>query len=183
MDTMQVPLTRGLFATVDIQDALSVMEFRWHVTGISGRSTHYARSSAAASRHPKRGVMHRFILQCPDDSYVDHIDGNGLNNTRANLRLATSGQNVMNRGKRRGVGNGYKGVWLDVPTGRWRSAICINYKLVHLGMFKDALDAAIAYDVAARKHFGEFARPNFKTEVDLQSALDERASHAAGARA
>ena len=93
---------------------------------------------------------------------VDHINHNGLDNRRANLRIATASQNNAN--SRRGMNRGrskYKGVWWDEKAGKWRAGIKCQGKCIHLGMFDDEIEAAKAYDRAAGLYHGEFAVLNF----------------------
>jgi len=91
---------------------------------------------------------------------VDHIDGNGLNNTRANLRICTYQQNVCNC-KSRGGDSKYKGISWDKRSKKWRAKIRYNSKDKHLGVFEDEIEAAREYDREAAKLFGEFAYLNF----------------------
>ena len=110
--------------------------------------------------------MHREIMQAPDGVDVDHIDTSNLNNTRQNLRVCTHGQNTANRRKpahKNGTHSRFKGVTWHKSSERWVAQLRVNYRLVTIGYFKDEREAALAYNEAARKHFGEFARLN---EVD-----------------
>ena len=91
---------------------------------------------------------------------VDHINGDRLDNRRENLRIVTNWQNQMNRGMTINNSSGYKGVRLR-RSGKWEAQIRVNKKAIFLGRFYDKLDAAHAYDDAAKKYFGEFARLNF----------------------
>jgi len=88
---------------------------------------------------------------------IDHIDRNGLNNRRINLRAASAGQNKANQGKYRNNTSGYKSVYLERDSQRWRAMLRICGRHVHLGRFDDPHIAARAYNEAALKHFGEFA--------------------------
>jgi hypothetical protein len=123
-------------------------------------------------KHDKSHIikLHRVIArrmfgeQAVKGKVVDHIDGNGVNNVRANLRLATNKENSRNARKPSHNTTGYKGVsfYPDCRTGPWRACLSVDNKTVHLGGFSSAEDAAKAYDQAARKHYGEFARLNFE---------------------
>lgn len=106
--------------------------------------------------------LHRVILDAPHDKHVDHIDGDGLNNQKSNLRLCTVSQNQMNRGIQRNNTSGYKGVF-DAASKRnpWLAQIRQGRKQFYLGRFKTKTDAARAYDEAAKRLFGEFAVLNF----------------------
>ena len=128
-------------------------------------------SSTKNSKHKTQNchrLMHRQILgheprvtsDEPRTTVIDHINRNGLDNRRANLRLATVAQNAWNSKKRRSC-SGYKGVCYDKAKRRWRAAIVHHGRRIHLGYFKDKIPAAKAYDDAAKKYFGQFARTNF----------------------
>lgn len=101
---------------------------------------------------------------------LDHVDGNGLNNTRANLRPATNAQNNHNERLRATNTSGYKGVHWVRTNSKWRAEIRIDGRNRHFGYFVDPLDAARAYDAAARSAFGAFACLNFPLDGE-QGAL------------
>lgn len=102
--------------------------------------------------------MHRLII--PGVTRIDHRDGNGLNNTRANLRAATSAENNHNRRSNIGTTSIYKGV-CRIPADRWRAYIWVRSRQHSLGCFVSETAAARAYDAAAREAFGAYARVNF----------------------
>ncbi len=104
--------------------------------------------------------MHVAIMQPPEGAYIDHRNGDSLDNRRGNLRLATNAQNGMNRGMQSNNTTGYKGVVLHKPSGRYRVMLSANKRKVHVGYFDDITDAARAYNEAALLHHGEFARLN-----------------------
>ena len=105
--------------------------------------------------------MHRLILNAMKGMDVDHINHDGLDNRRSNLRLCTRSENLRNQRALRSS-TGLKGIHLD-KRGRWTAYIKPNAQKSHkfLGYFDNAIDAAVAYDAAARQHYGEFARTNF----------------------
>jgi len=105
--------------------------------------------------------MHRYLTNCPKGLVVDHIDGNGLNNTKANLRICTQKQNACNTPGHVGKSSKYKGVKKMKNSNKFRAAITNNRKYFHLGVFEDETEAARAYDEAARKYHKEFAYLNF----------------------
>lgn len=112
----------------------------------------------------KTQSLHRIIAERMEfhiSDQIDHIDGNKLNNQRNNLRSATSSQNAINSKKPKNNTSGYKGVSWSKKSKKWRAQICFEGKQIHLGFFDDSKDAANAYDKAALKYFGEFARLNF----------------------
>lgn len=114
--------------------------------------------------------LHRFILDAPPELAVDHINGNPLDNRRSNIRLATEQQNKFNQKQRTESHTKYKGVYTR-GDGRWSAAITVNQKRHQLGTFGTQYDAAIAYNNAARKLHGEFAKLN---ELPAQPDPDDK---------
>jgi len=110
----------------------------------------------------KRIWMHREVIDVPANMICDHVNRNGLDNRKANLRPATVSQNLCNRPKRRTkTRSKYKGLEWDKIQKKWKVRIQLNGRKTYLGSFDNELDAAKAYDNAARKCHGEFACPNF----------------------
>jgi hypothetical protein len=104
--------------------------------------------------------MQNVILPPPEGRLVDHENQDGLDNRRANLRIATRSQNNANQRRRKDNTSGYKGVVWHKRERRWQAQIQVEGKCLYLGGFDDPKDAAQAYNVAAFTHFGEFARLN-----------------------
>ncbi len=106
--------------------------------------------------------LHRLLLKPPDGYFVDHINMDRLDNRRCNLRVATKAQNSYNRPARTDNTSGYKGVWLrcDAKTKAWIAEIRVNGKKVHIGTYSTKEAAALAYNDAAKKYHGVFARLN-----------------------
>lgn len=154
-----IPLTQGKFAIVDAADYERVSRHKWHVSRHGGRL--YAYRKARGRTIP----MHRFIMNPPKGMVVDHIDGNGLNNRRCNLRICTQRQNVYNS-RPSGAGSSYKGVRWDKERRRWMAAIYDGTRRIHLGRFDDEAEAARAYDRKAFELFGEYAYLNFPAEIE-----------------
>ncbi len=148
-----VPLTQGYIAFVSPEDFERVNAYRWCASFARGKI--YAKRGTSVNGRNKTIRMHRFILGVPDGAEVDHVDGDGLNNRRRNLREATHRQNIANTGKRQRNRSGYKGV---SPMGSGWSAYSQRR---FLGTYDTAEEAARAHDTAERRAFGEFARLNF----------------------
>jgi hypothetical protein len=159
--TVEIPLSRGLVALVDDDDAPLVQAAgSWHATP-SGH-TFYARRNHWVGARCISTRMHNLITGLP---YVDHENGNGLDNRRANLRPASHGQNMGNKRRYRNNASGFKGVSWHRVSGRWVAQASIAGKRCHLGLFDNPIDAALAYDAAALEAYGEFARLNFPQEI------------------
>lgn len=153
--TKQIQLTQGQVAIVDDEDFALVYGRKWYAH--KNKNTYYAKTWVAGEN--KTISMHRLILG-NSELVTDHIDGDGLNNTRKNLRRCTRQQNGRNQVVRTypGKASRYKGVFLDR---KWKAQITVNGKYKFLGRFENEIDAAHAYDKAAKELFGEFARLNF----------------------
>lgn len=155
---IEVPLTRGQVALVDDDDAW-VLRHRWHALRRSdGRGFYAARNLP----RPARGTvyLHRVLMEAPAGVEVDHVSGDGLDCRKANLRLATHRDNAANTQRVVVARSGFKGV-RQTAAGRWRAYIKNHGRQLHLGHFDSPEEAARAYDEAAVRLFGQFARPNF----------------------
>lgn len=162
-DTVSIPLSRGLFAVVDLADYETLSKYKWCAWKGRTHHTFYALRAAQDCGDGYKTIrMHRLIAGAVEGQDVDHIDGNGLNNTRGNLRVCSRAQNTMNQKLSCRNRSGKKGVYLDKRRGTWSAEITCSGKKKFLGSFKDRESAASAYDVAARLLFGEFARTNEK---------------------
>ena len=103
-DAKKVPLSQGLFAYVDAEDYDRVMQYKWYASNakrMDQKPLWYAQRTFYSKGKKKTVKLHRFILEPPDHLVVDHIDGNGLNNTRANLELVTFSENALRSNKKR----------------------------------------------------------------------------------
>lgn len=157
---VQVPLYwRGRiadYATVDDEDAERVLAHRWAYLRKS--NTVYARGPTTVGR----ALLHRFIMGAAPGEIVDHADGNGRNNTTANLRIATPTQSVGNTCKPRGAKSSrFKGVYWKNSKQRWIARMEVDGRDRQIGQFVLETDAAHAYDEAARQRWGAFACVNF----------------------
>lgn len=153
----ELPLSKGLVALVDEADYAWASQWKWFAKGPEGR-VYAARCERGVDRLKRRTIrLHRELMQPPAELDVDHINGNGLDNRRENLRVCTTAENCRNRV---GLG-GYKGVRLFRKSGKWGARIVVDYRHIHLGCFATPEEAARAYDDAALKLHGPFARLNF----------------------
>ncbi|OHB60660.1 MAG: hypothetical protein A2167_04600 [Planctomycetes bacterium RBG_13_46_10] len=157
-----IPLTRGQFAIVDAEDYPRLGKYIWFAEGRSG-------SFYAVRKEKGKSIkMHRQITNAPDHLVVDHIDHNGLNNRKRNLRVCTFAENCRNLRNIRPLDcardkpktSRYKGVCWNKRNKKWAAAIRCKNKTYHLGYFHDEIEAATAYDRAAHKYHREFANLN-----------------------
>jgi hypothetical protein len=156
-----IPVGHGKYAIVDADDYERLSKYKWHLR--TDRNTSYAFrwSSTRGGKNKQRVLMHNEIIDIPEGMVCDHINHKGLNNRKPNLRPATVSQNNCNTRKRGQTTSRYRGVSQDARSNKWRARINANGRRIHLGMFDDKVDAAKAYDTAARKYHGEFAVLNF----------------------
>jgi hypothetical protein len=160
MTMREIPVSGGRVTLVDETDYPLVAHLSWHAR--RGRTTTYAVHSDwdGAARRNRDTYMHRLILGASPSVHVDHRNGNGLDNRRANLREATPSQNQQNKIRLSRNTSGYRGVTLHKRTGKWQATIGHQRRFLYLGLFATPEEAAKAYDTAALRLFGEFARPN-----------------------
>ena len=155
----KIALTQGYYAIVDVEDLPIVCSHNWQV--VKGPWNKYARANGGI-------YMHRLILNTPGDKYTDHINGNGLDNRRCNLRVCTASENAANgksRQKRASKSSKYNGLsWQDSKTGGcWRAEVekKINGKRKRFIKYSgNQSEAARLYNELAVRHFGEFAKLN-----------------------
>lgn len=150
----ELPLIKGRgFATVD-DEAFPLAEYfkNWNINK-SG--------NVICSRHKGSILLHILLYgRAPNGFDWDHINRDKLDNCRENLRIATRSQNKANSVKHRDNTSGFKGVCFDKSRNRWLATLGFNGKQLYLGRYRDKKEAALAYDNAAKEHFGEFAVTN-----------------------
>lgn len=155
----QIPLTRGMAALVDDADFDELSRFKWHAVP-SGNS--FAATRGQWDGHRILHVfMHRQIMQAEPDRWVDHKDGNALNNQRDNLRFATRRQNRANSRRNTTKTVPFKGVFFHKRINRYGAQLWRAGKSYWLGYFSDPEEAARAYDAKVREMDGDFACVNF----------------------
>lgn len=152
----EIKLTQGKSAFIDTADFLAISKHKWCAVLVNKRYWY-----AVCSIKRRHIYMHRFLLPCASKTdSVDHKNGDGLDNRRKNLRLSNKSQNAANSVKIAKFSSKYKGVSWRKKEKRWIAAIRFNLKRKQLGSFSSEKDAALAYNEAAIKCFGEFARLN-----------------------
>lgn len=160
-----IELTQGKFALVDDEDYKFLNKWSWSYSTYG-----YAIRSSPA---PKKQIiwLHRQIMNCPKGLFVDHINGNPLDNRKSNLRICSHKQNMQNIIKKKSHSSLYKGVVWVKERKKWVAAIHLNYKRFYIGGFENELHAAMAYDLWAIEFFGQFARTNFKVIAHSKSPI------------
>ena len=151
----EIQLTKGQVVLVDDEDFEYLNQYKWYAD--KGSSTFYAKRDVWVNRKRTRILMHCEIL---NGKGIDHIDHNGLNNQKNNLRFCTNSENSMNRRKQENCTSVYKGVYFSNPAKKWRADIMFNYKHIFLGHFVSEVEAAKAYNAKAKELFREFANLN-----------------------
>lgn len=166
MTTVSIPLNQGKFALIDEADADLILGRQWFVQRVAqSDSLFYAYTGSA--KDGTRISMHRLITGAEPGVLVDHRNGDGLDNRRHNLRTCTHTQNMQNRKMHSNNRSGFKGVYQHRGKGsnRWYAQLRVDGRRIHIGAFPTPEDAARAYDEAALRHHGEFARLNFPEEA------------------
>ncbi len=148
----EVPLTKGYTALVDDEDFERVSDFKWCASEHAGLV--YAVRFIKVGKRKKTMKLHRFILGFPLE-WIDHVNGNGLDNTRANLRLCSRSENAHNTVRRR-PGSRPLGV-KKTRSGRWAAQTRVHGKYFWLGTFDSPEEAQNAYSTFVLKHMGDFA--------------------------
>ena len=159
----RIPLTKGKYAIVDPNDYYWLSEHKWSAFGGACNKFYAGRKSPRRNGKRRKTIrMHREVINTSDGLECDHINGRTLDNRKANLRSVTHMQNIWNLSKSSKIGySKYKGITFHKAEQKWGAKICVDGRRISLGRFKDETEAAKAYDKAAKKYFGEFAKLNF----------------------
>ena len=151
-----INLTQGKVALIDDGDYDNLSRKSW-----SYSNTGYAQRGYKANGNCKTVLMHRQILNAPIGLEVDHINNNRLDNRRSNLRLVTRSENSVNQSKQlRKTTSRYKGVYWHKADKAWMARIQANGNYIYLGNFQSEQEAALAYNKAATRYHGHYAKLN-----------------------
>ena len=161
-DVAYIKLTKGYVSAIDSNDLPLVCSFNWCALVVKRKNggiyTVYAVRYAKQFGKSVAILMHRVIADAKSGMVVDHIDSNGLNNCRHNLRIASLGENQFNRRINSNNKSGIKGVYFDNAKQRWVAEIKVNGKTTRLGFFHDIGEAADACSKAREQMHGDFCR-------------------------
>lgn len=161
-----ISIGKNMVTVVDDDDYAQVSKYNWQLDrGYAKVSIHLGRSKkwkpGSYKYEYKRIYLHRLIMNAPDGVEVDHINGNRLDNRKSNLRLCSRKENSANcRARKSKSYSKYKGVSKAKRSLGWTAQIMVDGKSIYLGTHPSEEAAALAYNLAAKKHFGEFARLN-----------------------
>lgn len=145
-----IPLTKGKYAMIDAEDISKIENFEWHCS-----------YGYAVNKSGKQAIrMHNLIIESKEGMIIDHINGVRSDNRKANLRLCNYTENSINSIMKSNNTSGFKGVHYDKQSGKWRVEIKVNKTKKYIGGFAKKEEAAKAYDEAALKYHGEFAKTN-----------------------
>lgn len=154
----EIPLTQGQVAVVDLSDFEAMSQYKWQARKSKHSHVWYAIRSVGSKPNQKTLQMHRIIMDLPSTNglFVDHINGDGLDNRRINLRVATHSQNHMNERLRKDNTSGFKGV--SKQGNLWQVNMASNGRMVYVGLYKSLEEACEARRLAEIEMYGEFAR-------------------------
>ncbi len=163
----KIKLTQGKIALIDDEDYELFSQDKWCVS--KSENVYYAVRVITIEGQQKTILIHREIAarilrrSLRKNEEIHHINGDGLDNRRCNLKVVSRSQHMMSSKKRNGqYTSKYKGVSWCKRDKKWITQIRLNGKLMHIGYFKNELDAAKAYDKTAKELFGEFVKLNFE---------------------
>ena len=153
----KIALTQGKFAIVDDEDFEWLNQWKWYLgsDGYAARTIVFKRIDG---KQPKKNIyMHRLLIKISKGFETDHINRNKLDNRKVNLRRVNRSQNSINISLRSNNVSGFKGVHWNKQRNKWRVKLNVNKKEIYLGLYVTQEEAALAYNQAAQKYFGEFA--------------------------
>lgn len=160
-----IELSQSKVAIVDDEDYVKLNTRNWYAKFTqSGKVTYAVCHKTVSAGKQKTIFMHRIIMNPKQGQFIDHINGDTLDNRKENLRICTTVENGRNRKKEIGTSSKYKGVSWDKNASKWKARIMFEKDRMYLGLFICEKEAALAYNEAAKRLFGEFAKLN---EIEL----------------
>jgi hypothetical protein len=160
-DFRRIYLGEGKWTILEQEDYYRLCNYKWYVNG-NGFKFYAFRNIILGPGKTRMLSMHREVMGFPKGMLVDHRNHDTLDNRKENLRIATHSQNTCNKqDKRKGCSSQFRGVSFDRKRKYWNVQVVREGKYVFFGRYKDEVEAAKAYDEAAKKYHGEFARLNF----------------------
>jgi len=156
----EIFLTQGKVALVSDEDFERTNRHKWYAREDNPGLWYACRKTKVLGLGWRQQFLHRFImgLEHGDRKQIDHVDGNGLNCQKSNLRFSTQKENVRNCRKRKNTSSSLKGVTWHKKDRRWQAQITVDRRYIFLGQFSSEQEAHEVYAEAAQKYFGEFAR-------------------------
>ena len=151
------------FAKISPQDAQLALLYRWRIVDTKAQMDRHKIYYVSAKERGRSGryvKLHRLIMNAQDGTHVDHINGDGLDNRRENLRLVTPQLNQANSRKHVIGKSRFKGVSWSKPANKWRAYIVRDRRQIHIGLYADEFEAARAYDAKAAEMWGDHAHLN-----------------------
>ena len=156
----EIPLTQGKVVLVDNEDYEMISKHNWSISHRNYVTRNIFTPMVKGKRKHWKVYMHRQIMKVNGESIIDHINGNELDNRKTNLRICTQRENSYNSKISKNNTSGFKGVTWRKSRKKWVAQIMYKRKGYGLGYFTDKIEAAKAYNEAAKKYFGEFAKLN-----------------------
>jgi len=152
----QIQLNNGVITIVDDEDYEYLNQWKWYL--LKSHTNYYA----IRTQRPENKLLqlHRIVMKAKKGEIIDHINGNKLDNRKSNLRICTQAQNNQNRKISKLNKSGYNGVSWSIRNKKWVAQIACENKKIHIGYYIDPIDAAKAFNNAAQKYHGEFAKLN-----------------------
>ena len=167
----KVQLTQNKFTIVDDGDYEYLNKYNWYVA--KSKYSYYAAFDRRNKKINKTIYLHRIIMNCPDGKFIDHINGNGLDNRKENLRICNKSQNSGNSKLRTDNTSGIKGVSWDKRNKKWVVRIKMDGKHKFLGYFSNKYYAKNVYEKVAKGYFGEFYLDGIrKKDIKLDNEIN-----------
>lgn len=167
----RIYLGEGIWTILEQEDYYRLRNYKWvaHASGKGGVNLYAIRHKLVSPRKTKMVYMHREIMKPVDERFVDHRNCDSLDNRKSNLRFATRSENMLNRRKKKNTSSQYICVNFYKPSKKWDCRITHKGKRIKIGRFETEIEAARAYDEAAKKYYGEFARLNFPEKEESKA--------------